>query len=449
MSSLQFDEIIKEIRTKLVANDIEGALELIEHLHPADRADVVTELKPENQILVLTNLDPSESADVLEEMEDEDAASFAEMVPPQDLAVILDEMESDEVVDVLGVLSPEYSALALDKMEDFTRERAKSLLKYPDDTAGGLMTTAILTLREDWTVHRTLIELRRIGPQTDSLYYLFVTDENEHLLGVLALRTLVAHVEETIVGRIMESDVISVNVMTDQEECAVILRKYGFLALPVVDDSGRLLGVITADDLIEVAEDEATEDMLRLAGIIADGEERVFGPTRLSIVKRLPWLAINIITLMIAVSVIDIFEDLIAGLVILAVFLPIVSGEGGNAGSQTVTVIIRGLAIGEISVSDARQALIKESLVTIVNGAIIGLGTAVVAYVWKGNLIVALAIFLAMVLNFLVAALSGVLIPLGLKKLNIDPALASAAFVTGFTDTFGFLFFLGIVTLLS
>jgi magnesium transporter len=195
-----------------------------------------------------------------------------------------------------------------------------------------------------------------------------------------------------------------------------------------------------------VAEDEATEDMYRMVGIT--GEERVNGSARESILKRLPWLAVNMVTLFIAISVVDAFESVIAGMVALAVFLPLVSGEGGNAGSQTATVIVRGIALGEVSISEGKRALAKEVRVSLANGVLIGLGTGIAAYLWKGDWRIAMGIQLAMILNFLMAATTGVLIPLGLKRINVDPALASAAFVTGFTDTFGFLFFLGIVSLL-
>jgi magnesium transporter len=319
-------------------------------------------------------------------------------------------------------------------------------LQYPDDTAGGLMTPAIVTLRRDWRVQEALQVLRQVGPDADSAYYLFVTDEQGILQGVVGLRDLVVALPETVIEALMDPNVISVSIVTDQEHCARTLSRYGLLALPVVDAKGRLAGVITADDLIEVAEDEATEDMYRMVGIT--GEERVFGPARLSVLKRLPWLAINMLTLFIAISVVDFFEPVIAGLVALAVFLPLVSGEGGNAGSQTATVIVRGIALDEISAHDGLRLLNKELGVALINGAMIGLGTAAVVFIWKQDWRIAVAICAAMILNFLMAASTGVLIPLGLKKFNIDPALASAAFVTGFTDTFGFLFFLGIATLL-
>jgi magnesium transporter len=325
-------------------------------------------------------------------------------------------------------------------------QEVMQLLRYPDDTAGGLMTPTVITLNPEWTAEGAISELRQIGPHTDSGYYLFVTDENDLLLGVVGLRELVTSHSETLVRDLMVQDVITVSVTTDQEDCARILSRYGFLALPVVDEIGRLVGVITADDLIEVTEEEATEDMYRMVGIT--GEERVFGPVRLSVVKRLPWLVINIVTLLIAITVVDAFEPVIASMVALAIFLPLVSGEGGNAGSQTSTVIVRGIALGEVGERNGLRVLNREVAIALVNGAILGLGTGLVVYVWKGEWVLSLAIAMAMVLNFLTAATAGVLVPLGLKKANVDPALASAAFITGFTDTFGFLFFLGIASLL-
>jgi magnesium transporter len=306
------------------------------------------------------------------------------------------------------------------------------LLQYPDDTAGGLMTPAVITLRRDWRVQDALDELRRVGPRADSTYYLFVTDRVGMLQGVAGLRSLVAAFPETTIEAVMDTNVVSVPVTADQEDCARTLSRYGLLALPVVDELGRLVGVITADDLIEVAEDEATEDMYRMVGI--SGEERVFGPLRSAVLKRLPWLAVNMVTLFIAITVVNAFEWVIAGMVALATFLPLVSGEGGNAGSQTTTVIVRGMALGEVDERTGMRALAKELAAALINGAIIGIGTGVAIYIWKGEAIIAVAAGLAMVLNFLVAALAGVLVPVALKLVRVDPALASAAFVTAVTD---------------
>jgi len=445
MKENTLEEVLIEMRQALENDDLLGATRLIESLHPADQADLMEDLDPHEQVNLLSQLSPVDSAGMLEEMEDEDAAVLAELLPAGQLADILDEMESDEAADVLGDLPQEKVTETLREMEQ--PGDIVPLLRYPDETAGGLMTGAVVTLRQNWSAGDALAELRRIGPESESTYYLFVVDDAERLLGVLGLRDLVTMPVEMPVAERMKTAVITVPVTADQEECARVLSHHGFLALPVVDEIGRFLGVITADDLIEVSEDEATEDMYRMVGITGD-EERVFGSVWASIYKRLPWLAVNLLTLFIAITVVDAFESVIAGMVALAVFLPIVSGEGGNAGSQTATIVVRGIALGEILPSEGMRALGKELRVALINGALIGLGTALVAHLWKGDMRITVAICLAMLLNFLMAATTGVLIPLGLKKLKIDPALASAAFVTAFTDTFGFLFFLGIVSLL-
>ncbi|MGD9047201.1 MAG: magnesium transporter [Anaerolineae bacterium] len=444
MDAFVLDDVLAQLRAALERDDLAAAVTVIESLQPADQADLVEELSDTDQLALLSQLHPADSADVLEEMEDQEAAALAERLPVADLAGILDEMEADEAADVLGDLPPERAAEALREMEE--PGEIIPLLQYPDDTAGGLMTPAIVTLRRDWRAQEALAELRRVGPDADSAYYLFVTDQSGVLQGVVSLRDLAVALPETVVEALMDPGVISVPVMADQELCARTISRYGFLALPVVDEGERLVGVITADDLIEVAEDEATEDMYRMVGI--SGEERVFGPLWPSVVKRLPWLAVNMLTLFVAITVVNAFEWVIAGMVALATFLPLVSGEAGNAGSQTTTVIVRGMALGEIDTRNGVRALTKELAAAAINGAIIGIGAGVVIYLWKGEQVIALAAMLAMLLNFLVAAFAGVLVPLGLKLIRVDPALASAAFVTAVTDTLGFLFFLGIATLL-
>ncbi len=438
------DQTLEQLCAALERDDLARAAALIDALQPADQADLVEGLADSDQIAIISRLDPADSADVLEEMQDQDAAALAELLPPATLADILDEMEVDEAADVLGDLAPEQASQALRRMEE--PDKVLPLLRYPDDTAGGLMTPAVLSLRRDWRAVDALEELRRIGQTIDTAYYLFVVDREDKLIGVVGLRELVIAQPETVIEVLMNPNVISVPVNADQEVCARTLSRYGFLALPVVDEIGRLVGVITADDLIEVTENEATEDMYRMVGI--SGEERVLGPLRSSVLRRLPWLAVNMLTLFVAITVVDAFEKVIAGMVALATFLPLVSGQGGNAGSQTTTVIVRGLALGEVDQRNGLQALSKELAAALINGVIVGLGTGLVIYVWKGEPVIALAAGLAMVLNFLVAALAGVLVPLGLMALKVDPALASTAFVTAVTDTLGFLFFLGIASLL-
>ena len=268
--------VLEELRTAIERDDLSRGVEIIESLHPPDKADLVAELDSPEQVTLLINLDPSESADVLEEMTDQEAAALAELLPSSQLADILDEMEDDEAADILGDLTTDKAAETLQEMVE--PEDVIPLLRYPDDTAGGLMTRAVITLHPEMTVNAALDELRQIGPRSDSTYYLFVTDTADLLLGVVGLRELVSSLPETLIEDIMVKAIVSVPVTTDQEECARILSRHGYLALPVVDEIGRFVGVITADDLIEVSEEEATEDMYRMVGIT--GEDSVFGPAR-------------------------------------------------------------------------------------------------------------------------------------------------------------------------
>lgn len=274
MKSETLDNILEELRASLEQDDVNQARALIDTLLPADQADLVESLESPDQLTLITNLNPDDSADLLEVMEDQDAVALAELLPSDQLAEILDKMEDDEAADILGDLHPEKATETLQEME--APKQVISLLRYPDDTAGGLMTRAVITLRSHWTNEEALVELRRVGTKSNSTYYLFITDENDLLLGVIGLRALVTAPSDTIIADLMSTDVVSVLVTTDQEECALTLSRHGYLALPVVDEIGRFLGVITADDLIEVTEEEATEDMYRMVGIT--GEEKVFGP---------------------------------------------------------------------------------------------------------------------------------------------------------------------------
>jgi magnesium transporter len=282
----------------------------------------------------------------------------------------------------------------------------------------------------------------------EMVFYLYVVDERRHLVGVVSLRRLLLVSPETPLKRIMTADLISARVDMDQEEVARQVAAYNLLAIPVVDEENKLVGIITVDDVIDVIKDEATEDIYRLAGVSTD--ERAFTPASESLRKRLPWLAVNLGTAFIASTVVGVFARQGAVLdsrAYLAALMPIVAGMGGNAGTQTLTVIVRGIALGELTWANARQALLKELLVGIGNGVALGAVAAVVAGLVLGNSMVGVVLGLAMVVNMFVAALAGTLVPLGLRAANVDPALASSVFITTMTDVFGFLAFLGLATL--
>jgi magnesium transporter len=318
------------------------------------------------------------------------------------------------------------------------------LLRYPEDTAGGIMSNRFIALHEDMTLEqaRQLIQPDGKEDRHEEVSYLYVTDASQQLVGIVSLRDLVFRRPERRLREVMIADVKAVRATTDQEELARLFEQYHYLALPVLDDGGRLVGVVKASDALEIAREEATEDMQLMVGL--SGEERVLTPWHMAFRRRLPWLSVNLVTASAAAGVVNAFEGTIAEWTALAVFLPIISGLGGNAGMQTLTVIIRDLALGQLSPGEGRKALLKEATVGLMNGLAIGLLLGAIGWWWKGSVMLGLLAGTAMLLNLLAAAFAGVTIPLGLRMLRIDPALASSIFLTAITDVAGFFFFLSL-----
>ncbi len=309
------------------------------------------------------------------------------------------------------------------------------------------MTNRFIALRAEMTVEevRELLRGRAQDERTEDIAYLYVTDAAQRLVGVVSLRDLVFRREGRRMDEIVNRDVKFVRVDTDQENLVQQFERYHYLGLPVLDAEGRLVGAVKASDALEVAAKEATEDMQLMVGL--SGEEHALTPWQQSIRGRLPWLYINLATAFAAALVVGAFENTIARWTALAIFLPIVAGQGGNAGMQTLTVIIRDLALGEITRGDGRRALLKEVTLGLLNGLAIGLAVGVIGWFWKGSILLGIVAGAAMLLNQLAAAVAGVMIPLGLKALRLDPALASSIFLTTVTDVAGFFFFLGLATL--
>lgn len=299
-----------------------------------------------------------------------------------------------------------------------------------------------LSFPQHATAQHVIDALRMMRPGDESVYYLFVTGAEERLVGVVSLRQIVIARPETPLDAIMSSAVLSLPEGMAAEDQARMLADSGLMALPVVDEAGRLVGSLDASELLDVVEDEATEDMYRLAGVARDEElERPIGRAARD---RIFWLAINMVTAFLAAAVVSRFENVIAQAAILAAFMPVVAGQGGNAGTQTLTFIVRSLALGAVSFANARRTLLRELLIGVCNGLSIGLLVGLVGFLWQGSLVLGLIIGLAMLGNLIIAALAGVVVPLTLKALKIDPALASSIFVTTATDVCGFSFFLGL-----
>jgi len=416
-------------------------------LHPADLADRLQRLDTSEARALLQQLPPEKAAAALADLEEERLPDLLGAMAPPSLANLLQHIAPSDAADVLQHLVPAQRRETLAAFSADAAAAIRALLKYPEDTAGGIMSNRFIVLREDMTVEqvRELLRARAQEERTEDIAYLYVADTEQRLVGIVSLRDLVFRRAERRMTEIMNREVRFARVSDDQEELARKFEHYHYLGLPVLDDEGKLVGVVKASDALEIARKEATEDMQLMVGL--SGEERALTPWPLSVKRRLPWLYINLGTAFLAAFTIGLFESTIAQWTALVVFLPIVAGQGGNAGMQTLTIIIRDLALGEMAPGDGRRALTKEIILGLVNGLAIGLVVGLIGWLWKGSATLGLVAGAAMVLNQLAAVIAGVMIPLGLKSVKLDPALASSIFLTTVTDVAGFFFFLGLAAL--
>jgi magnesium transporter len=443
MQRVDIDVVLDQVREALAAGQWDLAAALVEGLRPPDQADLFSDLPPVQQDQLLPRLDVGDSADILEELEEVEAAEVATRLEPTELARILDEMEPDEAADLLGDIPAEQVPEILAVMED--HEEVRPLLSYPDESAGGLMTSARFALHQHMTAQAAIDYLRSIALDEEEVYYLFVVDEDIRLVGVVSLRRLITAPPTARLEEFMDRDVFYVEASADKEEAARLMARYDVLSLPVVDQAGHLLGRITHDDLVDVLEEEATEDIYRLGGVTEEQPPDVPLPSALR--SRLPWLVLNLGTAMVSAAVLSFFEGTIARVAVLAAFFPIVAGVTGSAGTQTLTVTVRGLALGELDPEDGIRTLGRELMIGLTNGLTVGVLVAIIALIWKGTPILGVVVGVAILLNMLGAAVAGVLVPLSMHLLKVDPALASPILVTTATDTLGYLIYLGFATM--
>ena len=434
----------EELRNFLLHATDEQLAEMIEFIHPVDILEVIHEYK-EDEDVIMKRLPSEILAEIVDEEEDEEKYGLLSHFSDTEQMVILEEMSSDEITDLVSVLDEAESEDVLSKMNVEDRQEVRELLSYDADTAGGLMATEFISLSQHMSVLQTLEYLQKAAQDAEMAYYLYVVDQSNVLTGVVSLREIVAHSFDTLIRDIANPNVISVPASTDQEEVARIFSKYSFLMMPVVDEHDHILGVITVDDVMVIIEEENTEDIHRLAQI--NEEEKVDGSLIESLKSRLPWLLINLLTAFLASSVVAVFSGTIEKVVALAAVNPIIAGMGGNAGTQSLTIVVRGIALGELTGDNARRVFFKEFGVGILSGVSIGLVVALICGVMQQNPIFGLVVGLAMLLNMAFATIAGYAVPVILKKINVDPALASSVFVTTVTDVLGFFFFLGLATL--
>ncbi len=446
MQASNLDMVLADLRAALEHDDLTTAASIIERLRPPDQAELFTELHDEAQVALLPELKPADSADILEEMEDEDAAELVAGLPTDTLIRIVEEMEPDEAADLLGDISPEQARAVLEGLED--PNEVWPLLIHPDDSAGGLMTSDFLALRPRMTASEALVALRTWKPDSENIYNLFVVDRQKRLSGVVNLRRLVVADPDELIGDIMETSVISVPAGTDQEQCAQIMARYDLLALPVVSHDNVLLGIITIDDVVDVIEEEATEDFQRLGG--AQPLERSYLDTSILTVtrKRIGWLLLLLVTGSLTGSVMRLYEGHIEAVVMLTIFVPLLIGTGGNAGSQTTSTVIRALAVDDIDLRDATRVLWHE----LRTGLLLGIGMGVVAYVraitWGSSTGLALAVSLSIAAIIIWATSLGSLLPLFAARIKIDPTVVSGPAMSTLVDATGLLIYFTIAGLI-
>jgi magnesium transporter len=424
------------------------AEKLLERIHPADLGPLLADLTPDEIRIVIDLLfKHHRAATMLRELPPELLPEIIEAISNQRMAEVLNRLEMDDMLELVDAIPEERRNTVMQHLPPARREELRHAELYPPRSAGRAMTTNFSALDEKMTAQEAIDSLRAARfDASDAILYLYVVDELQRLTGVVPIRRLVMAQPDTPVRELAIREMLSTPPDADQEEVAQLVARYDLLAIPVTDVDGTMLGVITVDDVIDVITEEATQDIYNLAGL--SEEDRVFTSARVSIRKRLPWMLLNLCTAFSAGAVIGLFENTIEQLVGLAIFLPVVAGVGGNGGIQTLTVITRAIALGEIEFSSGLRAVGKEMWVGLVVGATAGLISGGVAYTLHGNVYMGVVLLLAMMVTMVTASLFGAAVPLILKALRLDPALGSGILVTFAADALGFFSFLGIATLL-
>jgi magnesium transporter len=394
---------------------------------------------------ILEALPSSLAAEALQHVSDAYAAELLEKIPTSVFKKIGNRLDSQKTANVLLRFSDEMRKAFLDLLDINQKKQIQDLLSYPESSAGRAMSMKFITFHGDTRVKDTIEKIRNLAKKGTAFSYIYVIDREDHLIGVMNMRDMLLAGSNEVLEKIMRKDIFTVNFMEDLEKVANALTDRKYFAAPVVDNENRLLGVVRAENLIGDVQEAVSEDIQKMVGV--GGDERAFSPVSKSLKARLPWLHVNLATAFLAAAVVAFFEDIIAKLTVLAVFLPVVAGQGGNAGAQSLAIVMRGLVMREIPSHKAKKLILKETWIGAINGVIIGIVTGLVAWFWQGNPYLGLVIGLGMVVNLTVAGLSGAVIPLAMKALHLDPAQCSSIILTTITDVMGFVAFLGFAVL--
>ena len=435
----------EELKDLLINANDEDFQAIIDYTHPVDLLEAIHKLDDEDTKIILNRFPDETLGRILEEEKDEERYDFLSQFSKSRQKEILEEMSTDEIVDFVATLNEQQEEEVLSNLNIEDLEDVKELMQYDPDTAGGIMTTEFISIRQNKTVLKTLEYLQQNGHEAEMAFYMYVVDKEDHLKGVVSVRDIITSKFDVKIEDITNPNVVSLNINDDQEVIAAIFDKYDYIMLPVVDDNNVIKGIVTVDDVIDIIQEETTEDMHLLAGV--DGDEKVDSNIIESIRSRLPWLVINLITAILAASVVSRFSATIEAVVALAAINPIIAGMGGNAGNQSMTIVVRAIALNELNGENAKKVFFKELIVGMISGLTIGLLIGIGCQIVYGNFFLGIVTALSMLLNLIIATMVGYLVPVILVKLKVDPALASSIFVTTCTDCFGFFIFLSLATL--
>ena len=425
--------------------DVRWLSRTLKRLHPADAADALEALPYDTFEEAVELLGGELPPEILIELRDSYREGAVEMLPDTAVAQALDELDSDDATTILEDLEEDRRERILEDLAPVDRAELERSLAFEEETAGRLMQTEFVAVPEFWTVGQTIDHTRNLGTDLPEVFYeIYVIDPGHRLKGIVSLASLLRQPRDIALEDIMHEPTTELNTSTDQEDVAFQFQKYSLASAPVTDDAGRLVGMITVDDMVDVIHDEHSEDLLALSNVSsADASDTVFETVK----ARLPWLGINLFTAFIASAIISVFEGAIEQVVALAILMPVVAALGGNAGSQGLAVAVRAIASRQLDGAAGRRAILREVMAASINGLLIGAGVGLIAIFWFGDSALGLVIAIAMFGTFLWAGLSGILVPLGLKRLGADPAVASSVFVLTLTDVMAFFSFLGLATL--
>jgi magnesium transporter len=437
-------DFVRAVMDRVEAGDNEGARALVEPLHPADVADLFEVLDRDERRALAASVADLLDADVFAEMNDWVREELLDALEPHEVAKIAEELETDDAVAIIEDMEADDQRAVLRALDPDDRAAIEEALTYPEESAGRLMQRDLIAVPEHWTVGKVIDYLRSDEDLATDFWEIFVVDPQHRPVGTMMLSWVLRTERSLAVSDVMQRDQTLIPVDMDQEEVALRFQKYALISAAVVDQSGRLVGMITVDDVVHIIQEEASEDILRLSGA---GDDDINEPINATVRRRLTWLVVNLGTAIVAASVVGLFQGTISRLVQLAVLMPIVSGMGGNAGTQTMAVAVRALALNELTSSNTRRMIFRELRIASINGLSLGVLLGAAVGIYYQYLDLGIVIALAMVINNIVAGLFGIAVPVVLDKLRVDPAVSSAVFVTMSTDVMGFFSFLGLATL--